>query len=87
MSYNFSEEQEKQINRENLKAVWKYYLIAFVGLGLIWLAQKVTGTLSTVLTAVGAVVFFAGVFITLYWDRKRKKELLAEDEKEPASRK
>lgn len=67
--------EDETPGRENIKFVWKYYILAFAGLGLIWLAQKVTGLLSSALTAVGAVCFFVGVFLTLYWDRKRKKEL------------
>ena len=71
MSKNLWEEETS--GRENLKFVWKYYLLAFVGLGLLWLRQKVTAPLSSVMTAVGALCFFAGVFLTLYWDRKQKK--------------
>ena len=72
--------EEETPGRENLKFVWKYYLLAFAGLGLLWLQKKVNAPLSTVMAAVGALCFFLGVFLTLYWDRKRKQELL-EDEK------
>ena len=72
--------EDETPGRENIKFVWKYYVLAFAGLGLIWLSQKVTGPLSTVLSAVGAVCFFVGVFLTLYWDRKRKQALLKEDQ-------
>ena len=72
--------EEETPGRENLKFVWKYYLLAFAGLGLLWLRQKVTAPLSTIMAAAGALCFFAGVFLTLYWDRKHKKELL-ENEK------
>ncbi len=66
--------EDETPGRENIQFVWKYYVLAFAGLGLIWLAQKVQAPLSTVMTAVGAVCFFVGVFLTLYWDRKRKKK-------------
>ena len=66
--------EDETPGRENIQFVWKYYVLAFAGLGLIWLAQKVLAPLSTVMTAVGAVCFFVGVFLTLYWDRKRKKK-------------
>jgi len=72
--------EDETPGRENIKFVWKYYVLAFAGLGLIWLSQKVTAPLSTVLSAVGAVCFFVGVFLTLYWDRKRKQALLKEDQ-------
>ncbi len=64
---------EERNGRENLKEVWKFYVLAFAGLGLIWLGRKSTGTLSTICMAVGAVAFFIGLLLTLYWDRKRKK--------------
>ena len=67
--------EDETPGRENLKFVWKYYLLAFVGLGLIWLSQKLQAPLSTVLVVVGAVLFLAGTLLTLYWDRKRKHEL------------
>ena len=67
--------EDETPGRENIQFVWKYYVLAFAGLGLIWLAQKVQAPLSTVMTAVGAVCFFVGVFLTLYWDRKRKKKI------------
>ena len=73
MSKNVWEDETP--GRENLKFVWKYYLLAFVGLGLIWLSQKLQAPLSTVLVVVGAVLFLAGTLLTLYWDRKRKHEL------------
>ena len=72
--------EDETPGRENIQFVWKYYVLAFAGLGLIWLSQKVQAPLSTVMTAVGAVCFFVGVFLTLYWDRKRKQALLKEDE-------
>ena len=73
MSKNLWEDETP--GRENLKFVWKYYLLAGVGLGMLWLRQKTAAPLSTVLTVAGALCFFAGVFLTLYWDRRRKKEL------------
>ena len=66
--------EDETPGRENIQFVWKYYVLAFAGLGLIWLAQKVQAPLATVMTAGGAVCFFVGVFLTLYWDRKRKKK-------------
>ena len=66
--------EDETPGRENIQFVWKYYVLAFAGLGLIWLAQKVQAPLSTVLAVAGAVCFFVGVFLTLYWDRKRKKK-------------
>lgn len=65
--------------RENIQYVWKYYVTAFAGLGLVWLSQKVTGVLSSVCVTAGALLFVTGVFLTLYWDRKRKR---AEEEQD-----
>ena len=65
--------EDETPGRENLKFVWKYYVLAFAGLGLIWLRQKVTGPLAAIMAVVGALCFFTGVFLTLYWDRKQKK--------------
>lgn len=73
--------EEETPGRENIQFVWKYYLLAFVGLGLLWLSRKVQAPLATVLTVVGAICFFLGVFLTLYWDRKRKKELEQDSKK------
>lgn len=77
MSRNVWEDETP--GRENLKFVWKYYLLAFFGLGLVWLSQKVQAPLSTVFVAVGAVCFLAGTLLTLYWDRKRKQALEEKD--------
>lgn len=77
MSRNVWEDETP--GRENIKFVWKYYLLAFLGLGLIWLSQKVQAPLSTVLSAAGFIGFLAGVFLTLYWDRKRKQALEEKD--------
>ncbi len=71
--------EDETPGRENIKFVWKYYVLAFLGLGLIWLAQKVTAPLSTVFITAGFICFLAGTFLTLYWDRKRKKKLQEED--------
>ncbi len=79
MSRNVWEDETP--GRENIKFVWKYYLMAGVGLGLVWLSQKVQAPLSTVLSVVGFISFLAGVFLTLYWDRKRKKALEEENNK------
>ena len=72
------EERERQSNKEALKAVWKYYMMAFAGIGLIFVARYLTGTIGTVLNVVGAVLFFVGVFIVLYWDRKAKQKAMDE---------
>ena len=72
------EERERQSNKEALKAVWKYYMMAFAGIGLIFVARYLTGAIGTVLNVVGAVLFFAGVFIVLYWDRKAKQKAMDE---------
>ena len=72
------EERERQSNKEALKAVWKYYMMAFAGIGLIFLARYFPGTFGTVLNVVGAVLFFSGVFIVLYWDRKAKQKAMDE---------
>ena len=77
--------EEETPGRENIQYVWKYYVLAFAGLALLWLRQKVTAPLSAVMATVGALCFFAGVFLTLYWDRKRKKEL--QEEEKPDSKK
>lgn len=77
MSRNVWEDETP--GRENLKEVWKFYLLAFVGLALVWLSQKVQAPLSTVLVTVGAVCFLIGVLLTLYWDRKRKQKIQEED--------
>ncbi len=68
--------------KDNLKRTWKYYLLTFAGLGLLWLGRQFDPPISTALSAVGAVCFFAGVFLVLLWDRRRKraeKELEAEN--------
>lgn len=79
MGKNYHLDDEKP-GRENIPFVWKYYVAAFAGLGLVWLSQKVSGVLSTVCVTVGAVLFLAGVFLTLYWDRKRKRAEAEEDD-------
>lgn len=66
---------------ENLKAVWRYYVLAFAGLGLLWLVRERTGPVTTVVTVVGAVAFITGVFLTLYWSRRQRKAAEAEEEK------
>ena len=73
MSKNLWEDETP--GRENIKFVWKYYLLAGVGLGLVWLSQKVQAPLSSILVTVGAICLLAGTLLTLYWDRKRKHEL------------
>ena len=78
MSKNLWEDETP--GRENIKFVWKYYLIAFVGLGLVWLSQKVQAPLSGILVTVGAICLLAGTLLTLYWDRKRKKAFLEEND-------
>ena len=72
MSKNLWEDETP--GRENLKFVWKYYLMAGVGLGLVWLSQKVQAPLSSILVTVGALCLLTGTLLTLYWDRKRKKK-------------
>jgi Na+/proline symporter len=79
MSKNLWEDETP--GRENIRFVWKYYVLAFAGLGMLWLRQKTAAPLSTVLAVAGALCFFAGVFLTLYWDRKRKKALEEENNK------
>ena len=71
--------EDETPGRENIKFVWKYYVLAFAGLGMIWLAQKVTAPLSTILVTAGFISFFIGTLLTLYWDRKRKQKLREED--------
>ena len=66
--------EDETPGRENIQFVWKYYVLAFAGLGMLWLRQITTAPLSTVQAEAGAVCFFVGVFLTLYWDRKRKKK-------------
>ena len=73
--------EDETPGRENIQFVWKYYVLAFAGLGMLWLRQKTAAPLSTVLAVAGALCFFAGVFLTLYWDRKRKKALEEENNK------
>ena len=77
MSKNLWEDETP--GRENIKFVWKYYLIAFVGLGLVWLSQKVQAPLSAILATVGFLGLLVGTLLTLYWDRKRKKAFLEEN--------
>ena len=79
MSKNLWEDETP--GRENIRFVWKYYVLAFAGLGMLWLRQKTAAPLSTVLAVAGALCFFVGVFLTLYWDRKRKKALEEENNK------
>ena len=79
MSKNLWEDETP--GRENIRFVWKYYVLAFAGLGMLWLRQKTAAPLSTVLAVAGALCFFAGVFLTLYSDRKRKKALEEENNK------
>ena len=77
MSKNLWEDETP--GRENIKFVWKYYLIAFLGLGLVWLSQKVQAPLSGILATVGFLGLLVGTLLTLYWDRKRKKAFLEEN--------
>ena len=77
MSKNLWEDETP--GRENLKFVWKYYLLAGVGLGLVWLSQKVQAPLSGILATVGFLGLLVGTLLTLYWDRKRKKAFLEEN--------
>ena len=79
MSKNLWEDETP--GRENIRFVWKDYVLAFAGLGMLWLRQKTAAPLSTVLAVAGALCFFVGVFLTLYWDRKRKKALEEENNK------
>ena len=72
------EEREHQSNKEALKDVWKYYMTAFAGIGLLFLARYLPNPLDTVLYVAGALLFFGGVFIVLYWDRKAKQKAMAE---------
>lgn len=72
------EERERQSNKEALKAVWKYYLMAFIGIGLIFAARYLPDPVNSVVNVVGALLFFAGVFIVLYWDRKAKQKAMEE---------
>ena len=50
-----------------------------MGLGLVWLSQKVQAPLSGILATVGFLGLLAGTLLTLYWDRKRKKAFLEEN--------
>lgn len=77
MSKNVWEDETP--GREYLKEVWKFYVLAFAGLGLVWLSQKVSAPLSTALSVVGFAAFLLGVFLTLHWDRKRKQKLENKD--------
>ena len=65
-------------NKEALKDVWKYYMTAIVGVVMILASQKVEGTLPSVLVTLGAVLFFGGFLIVLYFDRKARKKALEE---------
>ena len=73
--------EDETPGRENIPFVWKYYVLAFAGLGLLWLRQKVSAPLSSVMAVVGALCFFVGVFLTLYWDRKRKQKAQEDNSK------
>ena len=79
------EERERQSNKEALKDVWKYYMIAFAGIAILWLASYVPNPLDTVLYVVGALMFFGGVFIVLYWDRKAKQKAMEQIRAEAAA--
>ena len=65
-------------NKEALKDVWKYYMTAAAGVVMILASQKVEGVLSSVLVTLGAVLFFGGFLIVLYFDRKARKKALEE---------
>ena len=54
--------------------------MAGVGLGLVWLSQKVQAPLSSILVTVGALCLLTGTLLTLYWNRKRKKAFLEEND-------
>ena len=45
--------EDETPGRENIQFVWKYYVLAFAGLGMLWLRQKTTAPLSTVLALAG----------------------------------
>ena len=64
---------------ENLKAVWKQYLLFFAGLGLVWLSRKAEGALSTVLVTVGAIAMLTGFLLVMWW--KTHNEQSGKDEK------
>ena len=72
-------------NKEALKDVWKYYMTAAAGVVMILASQKVEGVLSSVLVTLGAVLFFGGFLIVLYFDRKARKKALAEIRTEAAA--
>ena len=72
------QEKPRMTNKEALKDVWKYYMTAAAGIVLILVSQKLEGMLSTILVALGAVLFFGGFLIVLYFDRKARKKALAE---------
>ena len=79
------QEKPRMTNKEALKDVWKYYMTAAAGIVLILVSQKLEGTLSSVLVALGAALFFGGFLIVLYFDRKARKKALEEIRTEAAA--
>lgn len=72
---------------ENLKAVWKYYLLFFVGVGCLWLGHKLSegsapGWIHSALFVVGALLMFCGALMVMMWNLRKNRTDGAEDRRQ-----
>lgn len=72
---------------ENVKAVWKYYVLFFVGVGCLWLGHKLSGGsevtwLHSALFVAGGVLMFAGALLVMLWNLRKHKEDGGEDRRQ-----
>lgn len=64
---------------ENLKAVWKYYLLFFIGVALLWLGRRVNQGaagpewIPRAFFTAGAIFMFAGAVLVMLWNVKQSK--------------
>lgn len=69
---------------ENIKAVWKYYAVAFLGIFLLWTGRQATlrgypAWACNVLFVLGAVGLFTGAVFVTIWNIRRGRAERAED--------
>lgn len=79
---------------ENVKAVWKYYVIAFLGIFLLWTGRQATlrgypAWACNALFVLGAAGLFVGAVFVTIWNIRRSRDERAQDAKDakPSSKK
>ena len=80
---------------ENIKAVWKYYAVAFLGISLLWTGRQATlrgypsWACNTLFVLGAAGLFLGAVFVTIWNIRRGRDERAqeAEDAKKPSKKK